>query len=671
MSYPSTFMKPSLTSLWCSVAGVLAAVVTLAAPAHGQTGEQTITLSPGWNAIWLEVEPLDANGQKKAPEDVFDNPSIETIASPKPLSGLSEYFADEPGSITTFNGDEWQQWKRNDPAGVTNLPLITGNRAYLVQVADGASPVTLTLGGKVSFHRPEWTPDRYNLIGFGLQGSPTFDAFFGPSGTKHQVARIFTLNAASGNWEHVTGGTPMVSGRAYWVFCSGQSSYAGPVAVDFHHAATGELNFAGPLDVLTVGTGVDAMELDLEEITLTNAGTAATTPELDLVTPAGGIGNLALYVVNPTPNVLGYVRGNQVDTTAGAGGSSALGKTIAAKQTGTLTLGAKRNWNDAAPRTNVYRLKTGANGASFWLPITANPDDVVSPPPGLPGTPANLVTGLWVGEVVFDSATSIVEDGAPVRPAAGSAPMRMILHSDAGGAVRLLSQVTIMQTKAADPDLAPGPVLVVDAAKIPFFEGIKERNGKRTGLRVEAVAYDMGRKLDAVSQGNLIEDPKFLTLTGLSPALQAALGQDASTRTAEQKALIAASSAAIAAAKAKIPNLLPNYLLTSLGRPPKLAEMYELTTPMTGAVGAGQTLAGNLTLDPFHRSNPFRHAYHHDLAKGPQVKRTFSVTFDADQPVTGRLRGLCTETISGLIQSNITLTGRVEFSRVSAVDSLQ
>jgi hypothetical protein len=101
-----------------------------------------------------------------------------------------------------------------------------------------------------------------------------------------------------------------------------------------------------------------------------------------------------------------------------------------------------------------------------------------------------------------------------------------------------------------------------------------------------------------------------------------------------------------------------------------LKEVYQLSTSMTGSVGAGQTLSGSFALDPFHRSNPFRHAYHRDLAKGPQITRTISVTFDADQPVPGLLRGTCTETIIGLIKSSLTLTGRVEFGRVSTVDSL-
>lgn len=667
MSHPLILMKKSITTSWCQVASLLAGLVILASPAQAQNVDQTLTLSPGWNAVWLEVQPVDANGVPRSPQDVFSNPAVETIATPKPLSGLSEFFASEPGAITTFNQEEWQQWKRNDPAGTNNLPLISGNRPYLIQLG-GSSPLVLTVSGRVSFSRPKWTPDRYNLIGFGLQGTPTFDAFFGPAGGKHPVNRIFNLNAATGNWENVAGSSQMVSGRAYWIFSSGPSNYMGPVSVDFDRAATGKLDFGGPIDVVVVGSGPDQIQLDLEEIVFSNAGTAQSTPQLDLITPDAGLGSLSLYVVNPATTGLAYDRGNQVDSSAGAGASSALGKTIGSGQTAILTLGAQRTWNDNLPRTNLYRLNTGANGASFWLPITASPNLVAEPI--VPGTLASVVTGLWVGEVIFDSATSIVEDGSPVRPASGTSPMRLILHSDGGGAVKLLSQVTLMQTKTADAGIIPEPVLVVDQAKIPFFEGIKERNGNKSGIRIEAVAYDMPRRIDAVSQGNLIEDPKFLLLTTLSPQLQAALGQDPSTRTQAQKNLIASSTAAIDAAKLTIPTLLPNYLLSSGGRPPKLVEIYNSSAPMAGSVGAGQTLSGSLSLDPFHRSNPFRHAYHRDLPKGPQITRTFSVTFDADQPIPGRLRGTCTETISGLIKTNLTLRGRVEFGRVSTVDTL-
>lgn len=660
-------MKATTFSFWNLAIGLALGVLLLTNPLSAQQVDQTVALSPGWNSVWLEVEPVNNAGQQMAPEDVFTNPSILAVATPKPLSGLSEFFASEPGEISTFNQDEWQQWKRTDPAGVNNLPLVSGNRPYLIQVDPSASPFSLTVHGKVSFFRPTWTPDRYNLVGFGLQGSPTFDAFFGPSGTRHPVDKIFSLNSATGNWQRVTGSSQMVSGQAYWVFCSGQSTYTGPVSVDFEFASAGVLNFGGPADAVVVDQGVDAMELDLKELLFSNAGSAPVTPELDLIVSNSTSGSLALHVVKPASDTLGFVRGNQVDSSAGAGGSSSLEETAAPQQTAVLTLGARRSWSDNSPRTNVYRLKTGPTGASFWLPVIAAKSDA---PQAAVGSVSG-VTGLWVGEVFVDQVTSIVEDGAPVKPASGAAPMRIILHSDANGIVRLLSQVTVMQSKTADVNMIPTHVLVLDSAKIPFFEGIKERNGKRVGQRIEAVAYDMPRKLDGVSQASLLEDPKFLKLTTLSPALQDALSTDPSVRTAAQNTLLASSSSlsAIAAAKLTIPSLLPGYLVSSTSRSPKLAEAYDLSLQMNGSMGGN--LSGALVVDPYHRSNPFRHAYHHDLAKGPQITRTMNLVFDQNQAVAGRLVGTFSETMAGLIKSNLTLSGRFELRRVSTVDSLQ
>ncbi len=662
----SHFMKslfPRLTR------GLLLGFLAIAGVAHAQNATQSVTLTAGWNAVWLEVEPVNASGQTLAPQVVFSNPAIVTVATPKPLAGLAEFFAQEPGTISTFNQDQWLQWKRTDPSGSNNLPLINGNTAYLIQVAPSTPTFTLTISlGKARFFKPTWNPDRYNLIGFGLQATPTFDQFFGPASSKHSVANIFSLNA-SGAWARVTGTQAMASGRAYWVFCSGPSNYMGPVSVSFNGTNTGKLDFGGPGDAVTVGAGVDQLDLDLEEINFSNLGPASVTPELDLISKSDD--GLALHVVKPATNSLAYIRGNTVDSAVGAGASAALDETVVTQKNATLTLGGLRAWPDDAPRTNLYRLKTSPTGASFWLPISAVRSEIQQGVGIVSGVPASQVTGLWVGDVIANSVTSIVEDGAPARPAAGTAPLRMILHSDATGQVRLLSQVTVMQAKSADPAIPAERVLVVDPARIPFFEGIKERDGKRVGVRIDSAAYDMPRALDGVSQANMIFDPNFLLLTSLSPALQTALAKDPSIRTPVDTNLINVSTVAINAAKATIPGLLPNYLKSRSIRPPKLTEAYRLNLNASGSVGAGQSLTAVVNLDPFHRTNPYRHAYHQNLPKGPDVNRTMTVTFDASQPIADRLQGNFSETIRGLIKSDLTLSGRVEFRRISSVATLQ
>ncbi|MEI7908976.1 MAG: hypothetical protein WCK77_05010 [Verrucomicrobiota bacterium] len=622
--------RSSLSILWHSLTAA-AGIVLLAGSARAQTAPQSVTLNAGWNAVWLEVEPTDANGNRLAPQAVFNNPSIQVIATPQPLAGTAEYFGSDPTQAGTFNQDGWQQWKSSDPAGTNNLPLIFGNRPYLIQVATGASPIVLTLSGRTRFFRPTWTPDRFNLVGFGLNGTPSFDAFFGPSGTTHPVARIFRLNSATGNWEHVIGSNTLVADQAYWIYCAGPSSYMGPVAVDFTAAVSGSLNFAGPGDTVPVGTGVDAIQLDLSAITFTNLSNAPAAPLFNLVTPDPHPGTLVLYAVKPTSSDLAYARGDQIGASPA---SSPVSPAIGALSTGTLTIGATRNWSSGqAGRTNTYRLATGV-GASFWLPVSASLNDLHYPTDPTPVTPAASMKGLWVGEIVIDSSTSIVEDGAPLRPSAAKTPARILLHFD-GTKTRLLSQVTIMQTKTADPAVPPVPVLVVDAARIPFFEGIKERNGKRVGMRLEAVTYDMPRLMDATSQAALLADPAYpgLTADGLAA-----------------------------------------FLVSRSIRPPSLAETYRLSLDLAGAPGAGQTLTtypGTLVLDPFHRSNPFRHAYHHDHSNGPAITREMEIHFDPSQSIGDHLSGGYKETIKGLIQSNLVLTGRVEFQRISPVDALQ
>ncbi len=659
------FLNPSSRLLGACLAVTLA----LVSAAPGQSATQSVTLTAGWNAVWLEVEPVDASGATRPPEDVFTNPAVEMLATPKPLAGLAEFFSEDPGNANTFNQEDWQQWKRTDPTGGNDLARIDGNRPYLIRVAPGTASFTVTLTGNARFFRPTWNPDRYNLVGFGLKGAPSFDQFFGPSGSKHAVAKIFTLDAASGNWQRVTGSAAMASGRAYWVYCSGPSNYMGPVAVSFDGESTGRLGFAGPSDFVNVGSGVDELQLDLEEIVFTNLGTGTVTPELDLISKTSD--GLALHVVKPATNSLSYLRGNQVDSAVGPGASSSLGETISSLKTATLTLGALRSWPDDAPRTNLYRLSTSALGASVWLPVTAFRSEVHQAAGVVGGVSANEVTGLWIGEAIADSVTSIVENGAPVRPSSGTAPLRVMLHSDAGGQVRLLSQVTMMRTKTANSEIAAEPVLVVDSARIPFFEGVKQRNGKRVGVRFDSIAYDMPRKLDAGSQDGMINDPNFLALTTLSPALQTALAKDASVRTPAEKTLITTSATAISTAKASIPGLLPNYLISRSIRPSKLAEAYRKSLPVSGSVGAGQSVTAMLVLDPFHRSNPFRHAYHQNLPKGPNVQRMLTLSFDGNQPVADRLTGSFSETLHGLIKSDLTVSGRIEFRRISPAATLE
>jgi hypothetical protein len=609
--------------------GALALVVPLL---HAQETTQQISLVAGWNAVWLEVEPQDASGQPLPPTSVFNtsvNTAITVIASPKPLTGLAEFFGDAPASESgTFNSDGWEQWLKVDPAGASDLVMTTGNRGYLIK---SDSDITFdVVNGKARFFRPKWTPDRYNLVGFGIDGAVplSFSDFFASAGTTHPLTKIYTL-AAGGAWAPVTAGSNITDGQAYWIFSAGPSDFMGPVSVDFDNAITGRLNFGGPDDAVAVlgpspATTV-AGNYDIKEITFTNRRGSAVTPSLTRLVD----GQVILAEVSPDPTILAQRKSGDV-------GASYTTSEMPVGVSSFLSLGASasRQWAAPAERSNLYRLNTGG-GNRVYLPVSASNSSLPALPNG--NATASTSVGLWVGEVSIDAVTSSVENGEPVRPSAGSAPIRVILHSKANGDVRLLSQVTVMQTKTADPEVVAVPVLVVDPARIPFFEGAKERNGKRVGLRIQTVAYDMPRKFDAANQAALLADPAYPELV---------------------------DEAGIAA-----------FLDGRSARPPSLQEKYHLTWPLTGEVGSGKSVstpvAAPLTLDPFHRSNPFRHAYHEQHVRGPNITRSMQIVFDSDQTIPNRLSGTFTDSLQGLTQTNILLTGRIEMRRVSKVPTLE
>lgn len=652
----STFRFPALCA-------VLAAVLS-AGIARGQIAEQTVSLVSGWNAVWLEVEPIypaghPKAGQPKAPGDVFPA-EVLTVISPKPLAGTAEFFAADPTNVGSFNQEDWEQW--HNPAGVDdNLALVTGNRAYLIEVSGNKNFV---LAGKVRFHRPVWAPDRYNLVGFGLDGTPSFVSFFRASDSRHTPGKIYRLKP-DGNWVTATTAPvqAMKSDEAYWIFSSGPSTYMGPVAVDFDLATTGLLNFGGPEDAVVVDSGVDAKDLDLKSLVFTNLEALPAIPPAipsmlqvtNLDPAAGAPGDLELLAVRPTTDPLGW------ESVAMIGGGAGLQETIALQSSATLTIGAKRNWTTGlAGRTNIYRLTTGA-GSAFWFTASALNSSLQLPTDTMVGD-AGAVAGLWVGEVSVNAASSIVVDGAPVLPAATPAPIRLLLHSNNLGAVSLLSQVTIMQTRSADPEILPVPVLVVDQAKIPFFEGIKERNGKQVGVRLEAVSYDMPRRTDAASQ----------SVNPLNPANPDLIDMIVAESTSPVTEWL--SGAGLYTDRLLVDEAaIDSYLLFRTIRPPALKEVYQLSLPVSGAIGAGKTVQTNadtLILDPFHRSNPYRHAFDQRHPKGPKITREMTIVFDPTQSTPGLLRGTYHEILKGVIASDIELSGAIRLRLVSDVDTL-
>jgi hypothetical protein len=276
--------------------------------------------------------------------------------------------------------------------------------------------------------------------------------------------------------------------------------------------------------------------------------------------------------------------------------------------------------------------------------VRATQADLPADSSGTP--PANQFTGLWYGEVVLDSVSSLATTGAPVQKAPSPLAMQLFIHVDASGQARLVPRSILMQTKTASTEVAPAPVLVVNESRLPFLEGVQQRaDGLRVGLRFETISYDLPRNLSAAS---------------LSASLRNAV---ATARGIANPANV--TDADVAAYFS---------LGTQTSRPPDLPETYFLSWPLDGQVGVGKTLStassSPLTLDAFHRSNPFRHGFHPQHGAGYPVTRSFTITFEAS-PAPTIFNGTYRETTRGLARQDIVSSGTLFLRRVSTAETLQ
>ena len=574
------------TKLLCAGSALTLAFLPLPFARADLHQTQTVTLDPGWTAVWLEVDPDDT------PENVFSNSSITTVATFFPANGPVE-FIDEPGT-QAFNKDGWAVWYRNDTPGSTSLERIHGNRAYLVETG---SDVTLQITGTVAFHVYDWVPDSYHLVGFCTEpgNEPSFSDFFTPA-PAHTARPIYKMEEEE--WVEVSKFSDRVeNGRAYWVYSKGQSRFQGPMIVSIPG-----------IDALDYGTATRD-----HEVLISNLTADAIDYKISRVGSPNGL-ELIKVDFDPTADPPTEVESAAiVDFT--------FPENLPARTSLAATLRAVRSWTSGTPeREQLYRVSSPDLGFYSWLPVRAtNPGIIAGEDLAPDGN-----TGLWVGEVRINQVARIREPDPEnnLDPTKYGASMRVIVHVDGNGKARLLKHVTMMRAKAVE-GIDPEFVLVTQDERIPFFEGIERRSGKLVGRRIETVSYDLPRD---------VADPNSIT--------------DQATA-----------------------NQTPRF---------------KTELDLVGAVGLGKTLRtapDTLVLDKWHRSNPYRHAFHPQHRSGFHIKREMQFSFhdeiaEAVQNTAGYgvdvLTGTYRESIEGLVKpgEKMWAGGVFALRRISLVEEL-
>ena len=231
----------------------LGAILLGAGAGYGQTTDpiqtQTIALQPGWNAIHLKVDPLDAS-----PGAVFTNLPVTKVATFFPTRTPVEFIQDPASAPWKQSG--WNVWFAPSlpEAAINNLSSMSAGQAYLVYATAGA---TLDVTGTVRSRRIRWRADSYNFVGFPVDATapPTFAALFAGSTAHQSSTRTVTFRLdSSGHWVGVTqpASTLVQPNAAYWVYCQGASDYQGPLDVSVPLGAQNQADFGDVTETLSI-----------------------------------------------------------------------------------------------------------------------------------------------------------------------------------------------------------------------------------------------------------------------------------------------------------------------------------------------------------------------------------------------------------------------------------
>lgn len=228
---------------FCSVLTAVLLLLGASVRSHGQVEgalgpfrTQTISLKSGWNAIYLEVEPLEA-----APDLLFEGTPIEVVASYfRPVS--PQQFVESPNEVIV-DAKGWNVWYRQDrdDALLTDLYAIQAHGSYLVYTE---SDYVWQLQGAPSFGAAQWHPNAYSLVGFPLNAAevPTVENFFSGIGA-HANLKVYSMQ--DGRWNLISEpeATYMEIGEAYWIYSEGASDFKGPLQVNFKAESLGGMIF--------------------------------------------------------------------------------------------------------------------------------------------------------------------------------------------------------------------------------------------------------------------------------------------------------------------------------------------------------------------------------------------------------------------------------------------
>lgn len=482
---------------------ILGLVFSISSSARAQWTTQTITLNPGWNAVYLEVQP--------EPEDcdqVFAGLPIESVWRwNRRFSPVQ--FVEDPAALTPAAPD-WLVYlpATHALAESRSLHAIEGARPYLIQIRNNAGPVTWRLQGRVVPRRTEWLTDSLNFAGFSAfspGGAPSFARFFDGSDS-HRNGPVYRLSA-TGYWTAIPTTTLMQSAEAFWIRTQGQSDYPGPVAVRLEQS-TG-LDYGSVLQEQTLR--IENRSSQALNITLVQQ--ASEQPTSPAAPALAGPVPLSYWSQGATVRSAGWqpLPSTLTLLNVPAGGTRSL-RLAVRRADMTPFAGGK-----GAMYQSILEVKDSAGLSRQLIPVTSRGPSTLAGA-GLFAAAAMSQSGeprpgLWIGHAVIDRVSELASANPnEPKPTVSPFQFRLILHRNERGEVRLLQKVVQMWnpgTYRPDPNDPtqrvvdqPGRfVLITDDALLGNYSGATLRDGVAAGRRFSTAAFGFRDPILMSAQG--------------------------------------------------------------------------------------------------------------------------------------------------------------------------
>ena len=425
------FRGKRLTARLSGVCLSFACVFPLVAGAVAPYTTQSLSLVQGWNAVYVEVAP-DATA-----DDLFADWPVDHVGLYDPVSFLATRQFGADWDSEGLTGSSMALWKRGFPEA-SSLSRVPAGSVLVTYCTNESHSVTIR--GVPAAPRTTWhvsgTNAVYNFFGFSTTQQTDISAYLEGSPCEGVKSRVYyrivgdNLDAGPGPLEVRTWNSKVSDGDVLLLPSDDLSDWSGVLFVSpMNGIDFGQNGVKATLTVRNDGKSPRTVSVALEQ--------AANAAELQL----SGTLPLCLHVRDAD-----VARTNAAWSVALSGYGPVTKKELAPDETWRLEFGLDRTAFSSLVKGLSFGAllritEDGDSHAKVVVPLAGETSGVVVPDAALP-------VGLWVADVQFDHV--LAPGGTVGTETGGAAKLRLPIHIDANGKVRLLQRVVTAGEIAAD-----------------------------------------------------------------------------------------------------------------------------------------------------------------------------------------------------------------------------